>query len=223
MYRRRRRRAGLPATATELTAERFVPDPFGAAGAERSTARATSRAGSRTASSSTSAESTTRSRSADSGSSWARSKRSSQQHPDVDRCRRRRPRGQPPATSASSPTSSTEPRATDSSSSSGHLQAPPAGLHGAGAFRPAAESCRSPPTARSTAGAPGARARSGQTHRRRTSARARPPSRESPTIWADALGVASPGVDGQLLRYRRPLAQGRPDRHGDALGVRVST
>ena len=53
----------------ELTAERFVPDPFGPSRARGSTGPATSSAGGPTASSSSSAGSTTRSRSAASGSS----------------------------------------------------------------------------------------------------------------------------------------------------------
>ena len=71
----------------ELTAERFVPDPFGGAGRRGSTAPATSRAGCRTARSSSWGASTTRSRCAASASSWARSRRRS---PRIPRCARPR-------------------------------------------------------------------------------------------------------------------------------------
>jgi hypothetical protein len=59
----------------ELTAERFVPDPFSSVRARASTAPAIARAGATTARSSTSGGSTTRSRCAASGSSSARSRR----------------------------------------------------------------------------------------------------------------------------------------------------
>ena len=66
----------------ELTAERFVPDPFG--GAERlATAPATWRAAGRTATSSSWAAATSRSRCAASASSWARSRRRCGEHPAV--------------------------------------------------------------------------------------------------------------------------------------------
>ena len=70
----------------DLTAERFVPDSFGAA-ASGSTAPGTSSATSRTAASTSSAGSTTRSRSAASASSWGRSRRRS---PAIRRWPRRR-------------------------------------------------------------------------------------------------------------------------------------
>ena len=67
----------------ELTAERFVPDPFGGRpGARLYRTRRPGAAPGRTATSSTSAASTTRSRSAASASSWARSRRRSAQHPE---------------------------------------------------------------------------------------------------------------------------------------------
>ena len=67
----------------ELTAERFVADPFSAIRGRACTAPATSSAGAPTARSSSSAASTTRSSSAASGSSSARSRRSSPRIPDV--------------------------------------------------------------------------------------------------------------------------------------------
>ena len=67
----------------ELTAQRFVPDPFAGTAEPSSTAPATSPGAWTTASSNTWAASTTRSRSADSASNSARSKPSLRQHPDV--------------------------------------------------------------------------------------------------------------------------------------------
>ena len=67
----------------ELTAQRFVPDPFAPARGPRSTAPAIWRVVSRTATSSTSAASTTRSRSAAFASSWARSRPRIAQHPAI--------------------------------------------------------------------------------------------------------------------------------------------
>ena len=58
----------------ELTAEKFIPDPFGADQVRACTRPATWRATGRTATSSTWAASISRSRSAASASSWARSK-----------------------------------------------------------------------------------------------------------------------------------------------------
>ncbi len=71
----------------ELTAERFVPDPFAAAGRAALPHRRPGALPRRTATSSTSAGSTTRSRSAASASSWARSRPRSPQQPRVARGR----------------------------------------------------------------------------------------------------------------------------------------
>ena len=73
----------------ELTAERFVPDPFGGAPGRGSTRPATWPATGPTAPSSSSAGSTTRSRSAASASSSARSRRVLSRHPAVRRGRAR--------------------------------------------------------------------------------------------------------------------------------------
>ena len=67
----------------ELTAERFVPDPFGATPAHGCTAPAIARATCPTATSSSSAASTTRSSSAASASSSARSRRRWRGSPQV--------------------------------------------------------------------------------------------------------------------------------------------
>ena len=75
--RRRRRRRPRLSQPPELTAERFVPDPFSGTGRAALPQRRPRAAARRTASSSTSAASTIRSRSAASASSWARSKQSS--------------------------------------------------------------------------------------------------------------------------------------------------
>ena len=70
----------------ELTAERFVPDPFsGEPGSAALPHRATWRAGCRTATWSTWAASTSRSRCAASASSWGRSRRRSRAHPGCGR------------------------------------------------------------------------------------------------------------------------------------------
>ena len=85
VHRRGRPGARLSARP-ELTAERFVPDPFCGALAPACTAPATWPAGAATATWSTWAGSTTRSRCAASASSWARSKRCSRLIPACAQC-----------------------------------------------------------------------------------------------------------------------------------------
>ena len=96
----------------------------------------------------------------------------------------------------------------------------PAGSHGAGAFRHFGEPSSHPER----------QGRSRGRFRRPARRRAAPKSSHigprTPTeeriaeIWADALGDRLSERRGQLLRYRRSLAQGRRDRHGAALGFR---
>ena len=86
------------------------------------------------------------------------------------------------------------------------LEARAARVHGALGVRRPLDALPLSPTARWTAGAAGARARSA-TERRRWR-RARPPRRRSRRIWARVLGVDGVGAHDRLLRARRPLAAG---------------
>ena len=127
-----------------------------------------------------------------------------------------------PATSASSPTSSRDGEA------GGLIERAEAAASGRSFpstwCRPTSCSSRpsrSPPTARSTARrCPRPSSTQRRARERHTSPRARPPRSRIAAIWADVARDRLARRRRQLLRPRRPLAESRSDRHGAALGVR---
>ena len=185
-----------------LTAERFVPDPFGPAGRAPVPHRRPWRAGAPTAPSSSSAASTTRSRCAASASSRARSRRRWPRHPGVREARwwraddgARRPaagrlRGRPTATDAG------ELRA--------FLRAAAARLHGAGGLR----ALDALPLTAERQGGPPRPARPGAARAagpRAWSRRATPAEEVLAGVWAEVLGLDAGRRARQLLRARRRL------------------
>ena len=153
--------------------------------------------------------STTRSRSAASASSWARSRPRSRPTRRCARPRCWRCRAGGRATRGWSPTWRRAAGARDRGGRAARLPAPrgcPAHMVPA-AFVRARRAAAAPPTARSTAGRCRLRRRRGAGRRARAGAR-RDAGRgaASPAIWAEVLGVERVGRGRRLLRPRRPLA-----------------
>ena len=181
----------------ELTAERFVPDPFGAERARASTAPATRALARGRRRSSSSGASTSRSRSAASASSWARSRRCLRRIPTVASAVgvvREDVPGRAPARRLRRP----ERRAAPSTStrSGASLQDAAAGVHGAVAPSSCSTRCRSTANGkvdRAALPAPdGARPRLGTAVRRAARRRSR---RRWSRLWPTLLGVDAVGVD----------------------------
>ena len=206
----------------ELTAERFVPDPFASAGAgaRAATAPATAAAGAPTACSSTWAASTSRSRCAATASSWARSRRSLATQPQVARA----------------VVVAREDRPGDVRLVAYVVRAPARALDDARAAR-APEAARCPTTwCRSTSSsldalpllpngkidrkalpAPDMAVKRG---RRARGAAQRAGAHRSPTAMAQVLGLAGRRRGRRLLRARRPLAAGRAADRAPQPGAR---
>ena len=176
----------------ELTAERFVPDPFGrAAGRAALPHRRPGALAAGRRRSSSSAASTTRSRCAASASSWARSRRRSLRHPAVREARGGGARGRAGRRAGWSPTSS--PRRAGAPEALAELRAflrrAAAGVHGARRASCVLDALPLTPNGKVDRRAlPRARRRPRRRAGGRTWRRARRSRSCSPAIWARGAG-----------------------------------